>query len=146
MEHPNEIAGWIGVDETPERRPGIPMEIDPPHPMGAAHWGEPERQPDPGPRTVLRQRERTTLTPVFGTTVPPRGVSGGLRRLGYRIPEHRTTHWLVLLLADRVDVFEDRVRRGSPFLVPLALAIGGGALALGRASRRRRRWRSRLGL
>jgi len=32
-----------------------------------------------------------------------------MRRLGYRIPEHRTSHWMTLLAADRVDVLEGRL-------------------------------------
>ncbi|MCW2526411.1 MAG: hypothetical protein JWM76_1271 [Pseudonocardiales bacterium] len=44
------------------------------------------------------------LTPVFGTSCPPHGLSGTIRRLSYRrYSEARAAHWLLLLLADRVD-------------------------------------------
>ncbi len=71
---------------------------------------------------------RDHLTPVFGTAQPPRGLSGLLRRLAYRIPTHYRRHWLLLMLADRVDVAEsamiDTVKRR-----PIAsLAAIGGAL------------------
>jgi len=118
-----------GIDATPARRPGIPMENDPPRPAGAAHWRQPESQRDPG--NVLKRRDLDVLTPVFGTSVPPRGLSGLMRRGAYRIPEHYVSHWLVLLLADRVDAIEHQPLR----LAPLAL-VAGGALLL--ASRRRR--------
>jgi len=93
-----------GFDALETRRPGVPMELDPPHPMAGAHWGTPEHQKDPG--YVLRRSDLEALTPVFGTTVPPRGLSGRIRRRAYRIAEHRTSHWFLLLLADRVDRLE----------------------------------------
>lgn len=55
---------------------------------------------------VLHSIERPGLTPVFGTTVPPAGLSGRLRRLGYRFSENDLRHWAILMLADRVDVAE----------------------------------------
>lgn len=97
--------GW-GIDEAPERRPGVPMEAEP-HPAEGAHGELPARQ---HPRvTVLRRRGLAELTPVFGTAQPPRGLSGLIRRVAYRIPEHRARHWLMLMAADRVDVLEDRL-------------------------------------
>jgi hypothetical protein len=124
-------------DASPSQRPGVPKELDPPRPATFAHWAEPERQPDPG--YVLKRKDLTELTPVFGTTVPPRGLSGVLRRAAYAIPEHRTSHWLVLMLADRVDVLEHRALRILPFALPLA--AGGAIAALAFSSRRRsRRW------
>src|SRR5690606_6810186 len=59
-------------------------------------------------------------TPVFGTAQPPHGVSGALRRAAYRLPERRARHWLLLLLADRVDMLEDRV--GGVIAAPLRFA------------------------
>lgn len=121
------------VDADPERRPGVPMETEP-RPVGYAHWAEPERQRDPG--NVLKRKDLDELTPVFGTSVPPRGISGLLRRAAYEIPEHYTSHWLALLLADRIDVLEDRVKRIAPAALPL---IGAGvlvAIALRRSHRR----------
>jgi hypothetical protein len=107
------IAGW-GVDLDPKDRPAVPMESFQPEAAGA-HWKVPERQ---APRY---RREKSTehaqLTPVFGTTCPPRGFSGLIRRLAYTYSEGRSAHWLLLLLADRVDVVESAVReaaRGRP--------------------------------
>jgi hypothetical protein len=135
--HAGAIPG-AGIDADPGQRPGVPMEKDPPEPVGAAHWGQPIRQPDPG--YILKRRGLEKLTPVFGTSVPPRGISGLMRRAAYAIPDHRTTHWLVLLLADRIDVLEDRAKRVAPLLLPLL--IGGGALLY--TARRRRTFMQRL--
>ena len=79
----SEVLLGGAVDASPEARPGVPMEWDPPHPAGAAHWREPERQPDPG--HVLKRKGLDRLTPVFGTATPPRGLSGVLRRAAYAI-------------------------------------------------------------
>ena len=46
------------------------------------------------------------LTPVFGTSCPPRGVSGQIRDAAYRYSEGRTVRWIGLLFADRVDMVE----------------------------------------
>jgi hypothetical protein len=51
------------------------------------------------------------LTPVFGTSCPPKGVSGMLRKYAYqRFSEGRAAHWLILLAADRVDSVESNLR------------------------------------
>jgi hypothetical protein len=135
----NKVRG-AGADASSADRPGIPKEVDPPRPVGAAHWQEPERQGDPG--YILKRQGLEQLTPVFGTSVPPRGLSGFMRRAAYRIAEHRAGHWLVLMAADRVDVIEDRARRAAPIL--LSLAFGGGLLAYAFGSRRRTRWQRLL--
>ena len=132
MKIANDSSFRAAVDASPEQRPGIPMELEPPRPMGSAHWKEPERQPDPG--NVLKRRGLPELTPVFGVTVPPRGLSGMMRRAAYSIPEHRTLHWLTLLLADRVDALEARI---GPRVLAVPLAIGGAAAVAALAHRRR---------
>lgn len=107
------IPGW-GVDLDYEDRPAVPMEqFDP----GAtnAHWDFPERQPEKWPREM--SPEHGILPPVFGTACPPRGVSGAIRKYAYTLSEGRTSHWMLLMLADRIDVMESRVeavREGRP--------------------------------
>lgn len=129
--HGAEVLLGHAVDASAERRPGIPMEWDPPHPVGGAHWTEPARQLDPG--YVLKRKGLDQLTPVFGTTLPPRGLSGALRRAAYEIADHKPAHWLLLMLADRVDVIEAHPLR----MLRLVLPVVAGAFAL-RALRRRR--------
>lgn len=94
---------YQGVDENPEVRPGVPRESRP-HRLPGAHWMEPEQQPAT-PQLVARLGLHR-LTPVFSTALPPRGVSGVVRRIAHRIPDHRVSHWVLLMLADRVDVIQ----------------------------------------
>jgi diadenosine tetraphosphatase ApaH/serine/threonine PP2A family protein phosphatase len=93
------IPGW-GVDLDPADRPSVPMLKFQPDLTGA-HWEFPERQPEKWPRE--RSIEHKFLTPVFGTSCPPHGLSGAIRRYAYRYSEGRAAHWLVLLAGDRVD-------------------------------------------
>ncbi|WP_433651463.1 hypothetical protein ACQP2C_02320 [Micromonospora zamorensis] len=97
------IPGW-GVDLDPKDRPSVPKErFDPT--LNGAHWEFPERQPEKWPRE--RSIEHRFLTPVFGTSCPPKGLSGLIRRYSYRTySEGRAAHWLLLLAADRVDAVE----------------------------------------
>src|SRR4051794_4135962 len=100
------IPGW-GVDLNPAVRPAVPRERFDPKATGA-HWDFPERQPEKWPRE--RSIEHQTLTPVFGTSCPPRGASGAVRKLAYRrFGEGRAAHWLLLIAADRVDALEHHV-------------------------------------
>ncbi|MEU1361103.1 hypothetical protein ABZ356_14815 [Micromonospora zamorensis] len=100
------IPGW-GVDLDPKDRPSVPKErFDPT--LNGAHWEFPERQPEKWPRE--RSIEHKFLTPVFGTSCPPKGLSGVIRRYSYRkYSEGRAAHWLLLLAADRVDAVESTV-------------------------------------
>jgi hypothetical protein len=102
---PVEGEHLIGYDGDPTRRPGVPM-----HAPVSRATGAPETQPVPQPgsgeRTHRAALERPT--PVFGTAQPLHGLSGVLRRVAYRIPEHHARHWMILMAADRIDVMEDR--------------------------------------
>src|SRR4051794_13436517 len=90
------IPGW-GADLDPANRPAVPKEQFDLSKTGA-HWDFPERQVEPIPRE--RSPEHAFLTPVFGTSCPPRGLSGIVRRFAYRYSEARLTHWTLLVLAD----------------------------------------------
>jgi hypothetical protein len=97
------IPGW-GVDLDPKDRPSVPKERYDPDGTGA-HWEFPERQPETWPREM--SIEHKFLPPVFGTSCPPKGLSGVMRRYAYRrYSEARAAHWLLLLAADRVDAVE----------------------------------------
>ena len=98
------IPGW-GVDLDPADRPSVPK-LQFQEDLTGAHWGDsPERQPELWPRE--RSIEHAQLTPVFGTAQPPKGLSGVIRRFSYRrYSEGRAAHWLLLVLADRVDAVE----------------------------------------
>ena len=101
------IPGW-GVDLDPADRPSVPRERFDPS-LNGAHWEFPERQPEKWPRE--RSIEHAFLTPVFGTSCPPKGLSGAMRKYAYaRYSEARAAHWLILVAADRVDSFGSHVR------------------------------------
>lgn len=95
------IPGW-GADLDPKDRPSVPRErLEPTD----AHWDFPERQPEKWPRE--RSIEHAFLTPVFGTSCPPTGLSGVIRKYAYRrYSEARAAHWLLLIAADRVNSVE----------------------------------------
>jgi hypothetical protein len=93
-------------------------------PADAAGWTEPPQQ-----RNTDDHLHRAALdgpTPVAGTAQRPRGVSGSLRRAAYEVPEHYARHWMLLLMADRIDVLESRL--GSTLADPMERAgLHGGA-------------------
>jgi hypothetical protein len=128
----SDVVGW-GADSKLEKRPGVPMEMDPPAPIGDPAWTEPEQQTmgKPSVHGPLRR-----LTPVYGTVCPPRGLSGVIRRAAYRTPEYRARRWMMLLLADRIDVIEHNV---APAMLLLGgvLAIAGGSIVAARLLRDR---------
>ena len=129
------IPGW-GADLDPKDRPAVPQERFDPR-FAGAHWEFPERQPERWPRE--RSIEHAYLTPVFGTSCPPRGLSGRIRRFAYeRYSEGRAAHWLLLLAGDRVDVLESRLRSlatGHPDRLIAETGIRGELTGHGRASR-----------
>jgi hypothetical protein len=108
-----DLPPYRGVDANPKNRPGVPRETAP-RPLAGAHWVTPEQQPVEGPVLVRAGRDRPT--PVFSTALPPRGVSGALRRLALGIPDHRVSHVALRLVADRVDVIEN--------LLPIRMTVG----------------------
>jgi len=101
------IPGW-GVDADPADRPSVPK-LQFREDLTGAHREFPDRQPETWPRE--RSIEHAFLTPVFGTAQPPKGLSGAIRRCSYaRYSEGRAAHWLLLVLADRVDAWEHHLR------------------------------------
>lgn len=107
MEHtakdPSQIKGR-GVDADPKNDPTYPMK----HRSDGEHAGYSWERPPQQPITVevLHSNERPDLTSVFGTSTPPSGLSGVLRRMAFRYSESSYGHWLPLMLADRVSVVE----------------------------------------
>lgn len=99
----SKINGW-GIDADPENEPTYPMK----HYTGDDHkrlnWQRPPLQPVN--IEVLHSNERPNLSAVFGTSVPPSGVSGAIRRFAFRYSEGSWTHWLSLIAADRVNMVE----------------------------------------
>lgn len=96
------IQGW-GADLEHKNRPAYPKERTPPR-LEGIHWDQPEPQPDKV--EVLHSNERPGMTPVYGTTVPPSGLSGMIRRSAFNYSENDVRHWLMLLFADRINMVE----------------------------------------
>jgi hypothetical protein len=107
MEHtakdPSQIKGW-GVDADPKNDPTYPMKNRNDGEQAGYSWERPQQQPLTV--EVLHSNERADVTSVFGTSTPPSGPSGALRRLAFRYSESSYGHWLPLVLADRVGVVE----------------------------------------
>jgi hypothetical protein len=100
---PSQIGGQ-GVDADPNNDPTYPMK----HRTDGEHAGYAWERPQQQPITVevMHSNERPDVTAVFGTSTPPSGPSGAIRRLAFKYSESSYGHWLPLMLADRVGVVE----------------------------------------
>jgi len=106
------IKGW-GKDADPENEPNYPMK----HWNGDDHKRLNYERPTQQRQSVevLHSNERPSVSAVFGTSTPPKGLSGKLRRHAFKFSEGNWNHWLTLLLADRVDMVEgiiDDIKKG----------------------------------
>ena len=99
----SEIKGR-GVDADPKNDPTYPMKLRNDGEHAGYSWERPPQQPITV--EVLHSNERPDITSVFGTSTPPSGLSGVLRRLAFGYSESSYGHWLPLVLADRVSVVE----------------------------------------
>ncbi|MFC7704290.1 hypothetical protein ACFQXB_08800 [Plastorhodobacter daqingensis] len=100
---PKQVPGW-GIDADPANNPTYPMRDITRDDKGGMNWARPPLQP-PGVE-VLCSTEHQRRTAVFGTSAPPSGLSGMLRRVAFTRSEGRWSHWLILLFADRINVVE----------------------------------------
>ena len=98
-----QIQGW-GADLDPETRPGVPRDKAPYAGIESLY---PVIERQVTDVEILVSTEHQRMPPVFGTTCPPRGLSGAMRRFAFGFSENELTHWFTLLLADRVDVAEN---------------------------------------
>jgi hypothetical protein len=111
---------WWGVDRDRARRPGVPM-MRPPAPWPHTRFPPARQQGEPS--SPMHGRPNKRPPPVFGTAVPLHGLSGAVRRLAYRYPDHDPAHWLLKMLGDRVDSWSLRARRALPLVVPAVAAL-----------------------
>ena len=121
------IKGW-GVDADPANEPTYPMKTYTGDDHNRLNWERPVIQIQTV--EVLHSNERPGLSAVFGSSIPPTGLSGAIRRFAFKYSESSYGHWLPLLLADRVNVVEGivaDVRRGH---VPNFFAERGWAAEL----------------
>lgn len=97
------INGW-GVDADPENDPTYPMKSRTDEEQLGYSWERPAQQPQTV--EILKSVERPNLTAVYGTAVPPHGLSGAIRRLAFKYSESSYGRWLPLVIADRVNMVE----------------------------------------
>lgn len=116
------IKGW-GIDADPENDPTYPMK----HWNGADHerfnYEKPPQQPINV--EVLHSIERPGVSRVFGTSTPPKGLSGKLRRFAFKYSESTYAHWVPLVLADRIGVIEGRIDDFKKGIIPNPFAERG---------------------
>ena len=106
------IPGW-NMDADPENEPTYPIKKWTGDDHKRSNWERPPQQPIN--EEVLHSNERPNVSAVFGTPLPPSGLSGVIRRKAFKFSESEYGHWLNLLFADRVNVVEgiiDDIRHG----------------------------------
>lgn len=106
------INGW-GIDADPENEPTYPMKKYTGDDHKRLHYEKAPQQPVNV--EILHSNERPNVTAVFGTSTPPSGWSGVIRRFAFRYSESSYGHWLPLIIADRVGAVEgiiDDIRKG----------------------------------
>src|SRR5688500_2470274 len=97
------IKGW-GIDADPENEPTYPMKKYTGDDHRRLNYERVEQQPVDV--EILKSNERPAVTSVFGTSTPPSGLSGVIRRFAFRFSEGSLAHWFPLILADRINAIE----------------------------------------
>jgi hypothetical protein len=119
---PSTVKGW-GVDANPENDPTYPMKTRNNGEHAGYSWQRPAQQPIDV--EVLHSNERPNITAVFGTSTPPRALSGMLRRFAFKYSESSYGHWLPLMAADRIGIVEGVVEDVTRGHIPNVFAERG---------------------
>ena len=101
--NPSEVIGW-GIDADPENDPVYPMKTRNNGEHAGYTWERPPQQAETV--EILHSNERPNLSAVVGTSVPPAGLSGMIRRRAFDYSENSYAHWVPLMLADRIGMVE----------------------------------------
>jgi hypothetical protein len=112
---PATVNGW-GVDADPRNDPTYPMRDRSQDDGPGMNWQRPTLQ-----RTnveILQSVEHKQRPAVVGTSVPPSGLSGAIRRTAFGYSESDWRHWLMLMGADRINVVEGIVADFAQGRVP----------------------------
>ena len=104
---PKSVVGW-GVDADPKNDPTYPYRDRSQDEGLTKDWERPPQQESDV--EILHSIEHIRTPAVFGTSTPPSGVSGMIRRAAFRWSESNWIHWLMLMGADRVNVVEGVVQ------------------------------------
>ena len=111
---PAGVVGW-GVDADPENDPTWPMRDRSGDDGTGMNWTPPPIQN--AEVEILQSVEHVRRPATVGQSTPPSGLSGVLRRQAFRFSESQWGHWLLLMLADRINTVEGvlhDVSRGRP--------------------------------
>lgn len=102
---PTQVKGW-GVDADPHNDPTYPMRMREGNEGEHAgySWERPAQQTSDV--EVLHSNERPNLSSTYGTSMPPAGLSGMIRRRAFDYSENSYAHWVPLMLADRIGMVE----------------------------------------
>ena len=100
---PSQIKGW-GVDANPKNDPTYPMKTRNNGEHAGYTWERPTQQQTD--IEILHSNERPNVSATFGTSTPPAGLSGMIRRDAFKYSENSYGHWLPLMLADRIGMVE----------------------------------------
>jgi hypothetical protein len=117
-----QIPGW-GMDADPENEPTYPMKNYTGDDHNRINYERSEQQPENV--EILMSTERPAITRVFGTSVPPSGLSGWIRRYAFKHSEDRYRHWIPLILADRINVAEGILEDLAKGHIPNIASEGG---------------------
>jgi len=98
--HYRSISGW-GIDSDMLKGNGSLLDEQKYENGVDKAWVRPVNQPQK--IEILKSIERTDLPAVFGETLPPKGLSGRVRRIAFQQSESRLRHWFGLMLADRLE-------------------------------------------
>lgn len=109
------IPGW-GIDIDPANEPTYPMKTYTGEDHERLHYRRPPLQRSNV--EILHSTERPNLSAVYGTSAPPKGVSGQIRRVAFQYSEGSFKHWMTLILADRVNMIEGIIEDLSEGHVP----------------------------
>jgi hypothetical protein len=119
------IPGW-GVDADTRNDPTFPIRHRENLETRGLTWKRPTQQ-DPNVE-ILTSIEHNRLPAVIGTSTPPSGLSGIVRRYAFRRSESDWWHWLLLMGADRINVVEGVIEDLGHGTVPnIPLEMGGRA-------------------
>jgi hypothetical protein len=102
-----DIPGW-GIDADPMNDATYPMRNRARDDAPGMHWERPAQQATDV--ETLRSIEYNRQPAVFGTSAPPSGLSGSVRRSAFAYSESQWAHWLLLMLADRINAAEGVVQ------------------------------------
>ena len=104
---PSAVVGWA-VDADPANDPTYPYRDRSADEGLTNDWQRPPQQASEV--EILQSIEHVRTPSVFGTSTPPSGVSGMIRRAAFRWSESNWLHWLLLMGADRINVVEGLVQ------------------------------------